>query len=136
MWTIFFTKPLMMVISPWMKSARKISRFLMRMETLLSSTRSRPISPVQRCQTSLVVPSIESKVRALLTGVEICDFIDSEGNIVSVDADFSRAAEVQELVRQSLKIEMQKIEDTDYRLKENVARVFINRIVRGEREGE
>jgi hypothetical protein len=31
-----------------------------------------------------------SKTRALLTGVESGDFIDSEGNLVSVDADFSR----------------------------------------------
>ncbi len=30
-----------------------------------------------------------SKIRVLLTGVESGDFIDSEGNLVSVDSDFS-----------------------------------------------
>jgi hypothetical protein len=40
-----------------------------------------------------------SKTRALLAGVESGDYIDSEGNIVSVDNDFSRAAEVQGLVK-------------------------------------
>ena len=75
---------------PMDESARKNSRFLMSRENLQSSTCSRPISPVQRCQTALVVPSMESKVRTLLTEVEICDFIDYEGNIVSVDDDFSR----------------------------------------------
>jgi hypothetical protein len=40
-----------------------------------------------------------SKTRTLLTGVESDDFIDSEVNLVSVDADFSRAAEVHDLVK-------------------------------------
>ena len=47
-----------------------------------------------------------SKTRALLTGVESGDFIDPEGNLVSVDADFSRAAEVHDFVKQTLQIEM------------------------------
>jgi hypothetical protein len=50
-----------------------------------------------------------SKTRALLTGVESDDFIDSEGNLVSVDADFSRVAVVYDLVKQDLKIEMKNI---------------------------
>ncbi len=69
-----------------------------------------------------------SKTRALLTGVESGDFIDPEGNLVSVDDDFSRAAEVHDLVKQALKIEMQKIEtDADYKAEEKVDRAFITR---------
>jgi hypothetical protein len=52
-----------------------------------------------------------SKTRALITGVESGDYLDSEDNIVSVDNDFSRDAKVQGLVKQSLKIELEKIED-------------------------
>jgi copper(I)-binding protein len=65
------------------------------------------------------------------------DFIDSGGNLVSVDSDFSRDAEVHNLVKQTLKIEMQKIEDdTDYKAKEKVARAFITRFEREERKDE
>jgi hypothetical protein len=65
------------------------------------------------------------------------DFIDPEGNLVSVDADFSRAAEVHDLVKQDLKIEMQKIEArADYKAKEEVVRAFITRFEREEREDE
>ncbi len=45
-----------------------------------------------------------------MTGVESGDFIDPEANLVSVDADFSHAAEVHDLVKQALKIEMQKFQ--------------------------
>ena len=55
---------------------------------------------------------------------------------MSVDADFSHVAEVQELVKQDLKIEIQKIEDTEYKTKEYVTHVFIDRIDREERENE
>jgi hypothetical protein len=51
----------------------------------------------------------DSKTRVLLTSVESDDFIDSEGNLVSVDADFSRVAVVYDLVKQDLKIEMKNI---------------------------
>ncbi len=58
--------------------------------------------------------------------MESNDFIDSEGNIESVDDDFSRVAEVQDLVKQTLKIEMKKIEtDADYKTKDKVGRAFI-----------
>ena len=72
-----------------------------------------------------------------MTGVESGDYIDSEGNIVSVDNDFSRSAEVQDLVKQALKIEMEKIEaDAEFKTKEKVARAFIARFEREKREGE
>ena len=54
-----------------------------------------------------------------------------------VDDDFSRSAEIHDLVKQVLKIEMQKIEtDVDYKAKEKVARDFITRFEREEREYE
>ncbi len=69
--------------------------------------------------------------------MESGDLIDPEGNLVSLDDDFSRADEVHDLVKQALKIEMQKIEtDTDYKTKEKVARAFITRFEREEREYE
>ncbi len=69
--------------------------------------------------------------------MESGDFIDSEGNFVSVDADFSRVAELHDLMKQALKIEMQKIEaDADYKAKEKVARAVITRFEREEREDE
>ncbi len=83
-----------------------------------------------------------SKTRALMTGVESGDYLDSEGNIVSVDNDFSRAAEVQGLVKQSLKIEMKKIEaekieaEPQYKNKEKIARAFITKFEREEREDD
>ena len=40
-----------------------------------------------------------------------CTLIDSEGNHVSVDADFSRAGEVHKLVKQALQIDLRKIDD-------------------------
>jgi hypothetical protein len=56
---------------------------------------------------------------------------------VSVDNDFSRTAEVQGLVKQAFKIEMEKIEaDDDFKSKEKVARAFIVRFDREEREDE
>jgi hypothetical protein len=74
-----------------------------------------------------------SKTRAFLTGVESGDYLDSEGNMVSVDNDFSRAAEVQGLVKKVLKIEMEKITaEAEYKNKENVARSFIARFEREE----
>ncbi len=45
-----------------------------------------------------------------------------------------RAEEVHELVKQTLKIELQEIND-GYKAKEKVERVFIARIDREEREG-
>jgi hypothetical protein len=78
-----------------------------------------------------------SKTRALLTGVESGDFTDSEGNLASVGADCSRAAEVHELLKQALKIEIQKIEsDADYKVEEQVVRAFITRFECEEREEE
>ncbi len=72
-----------------------------------------------------------------MTGVESGDYLDSEGNLVSVDNDFSRAAEVQGLVKQDLKIELEKIEvETEYNNKEKVARAFITRFEREEREDD
>jgi hypothetical protein len=72
-----------------------------------------------------------------MTGVESGKYLDSEGNIVSVDDDFSRAAEVQGLVKQALKIELEKIEaEADYKNKEKVARAFIARFEREEREDD
>jgi hypothetical protein len=72
-----------------------------------------------------------------LTGVEGDVFLDHEGNLVSVDDDYSHTEEVHELVKQALKIELQEIdEDNDsYKSKEKVARAFIARIDREEREG-
>jgi len=56
---------------------------------------------------------------------------------VSVD-DYSRADEVHQLVKQALKIEIQKIDDyeanEDYKAKEKVARAMIARFEREERE--
>ena len=50
---------------------------------------------------------------------------------------FRVPAEVHDLVKQALKIEMQKIEDdADYKAKEKVARALINRFEREEREEE
>ena len=39
------------------------------------------------------------------------DFIDSEGNDVSVDDDYWRTDELHELVKKALNIEIQKIDD-------------------------
>jgi hypothetical protein len=72
-----------------------------------------------------------------MIGVESGTYLDSEGNIVSVDNDLSRTAEVQGLVQQALKIELEKIEaETDYKNKEKVARAFIARFEREEREDD
>jgi hypothetical protein len=80
--------------------------------------------------------SKDSKTRTLLTGLESDDFIDSEGNSVSVDADFSRTVEVNDLLKQVVKIEMKKIEsDADYKAKETVARAFITRFNLNVRRG-
>jgi hypothetical protein len=82
----------------------------------------------------------ENKSRALLTGVEGDVFLDHEGNLVSVDDDYSRAEEVHELVKQTLKIELQKVDEDngdsryDYKDKEKVVHAFITRIDREERE--
>ncbi len=71
-----------------------------------------------------------------MTGVEGDVFLDHEGNLLSVDDHYSRVEEVHELVKQVLKIKIQEIdEDNDsYKAKEKVARVFIPRIDREERE--
>jgi hypothetical protein len=71
-----------------------------------------------------------------LTGVEGDVFLDHEGNLLSVDDHYSRVEEVHELVKQVLKIKIQEIdEDNDsYKAKEKVARVFIARIDREDRE--
>jgi hypothetical protein len=148
---------LVKMIFPSTKFARKISGFLKRKENILNSTRSRPIFPVRRCRIVLVAPSIvsmvrgswrdidprvihaakASKTRALMTGVESGDYLDSAGNIVSVDNDFSRAAEVQGLEKQALKIELEKIEaEAEYKNKDKVARAFISRFEREEREDD
>ncbi len=95
-WKRCLTK-MMIMISSWTIFSRKISRFLNRKENLLNSTCSRR-------QTVHVTKA--SKTRNLLTGVQSGDFIDSEGNLVSVDADFSHTTEVHDLVKQTLKIEM------------------------------
>ncbi len=54
-----------------------------------------------------------------------------------MDNDYSNTEDSHELVKQSLKIELQEIdEDNDsYMAKEKVASVFITRIDREEREG-
>jgi RNase H-fold protein (predicted Holliday junction resolvase) len=72
-----------------------------------------------------------------LTGVEGNVYLDHEGNNVSVDDDYSRTEQVHELVKQTLKIEVQEIdEDNDsYKSKEKVEHAFIARIDREEREG-
>jgi hypothetical protein len=72
-----------------------------------------------------------------MTGVESGNYLDSEGNVVSVDNDFSRAAEVHGLVKQALKIELEKIEaEAEYKNKEKIARAFITRFEREEREDD
>jgi hypothetical protein len=79
----------------------------------------------------------ENKTGDLLTGVEGNVYLDHEGNNVSVDDDYSRTEQVHELVKQTLKIEVQEIdEDNDsYKSKEKVEHAFIARIDREEREG-
>ena len=46
-----------------------------------------------------------------MTGVVSGDFIDSEGNHVSVDDDYSRADELYDFVKETLKIEIQNMDD-------------------------
>ncbi len=79
----------------------------------------------------------ENKARTLLTGVEGDVFLDHEGNLVSVDDDYSLDEEGHELVMQTLKVELKELdEDNDsYKTKEKVVRVFITRIDRVECEG-
>ncbi len=73
-----------------------------------------------------------------MTGVEGDVFLDHEGTLVSVDDDYSHSEEVHELVKQTLKIELQRIDEDnddtryDYKAKEKVARAFITRIDREE----
>ena len=67
-----------------------------------------------------------------MTGLEGDVFLDHEGNLVSVDDDYSRAEEVHELVKQTLKIELLKIDEDDYKVKEKVVCAFITRIYREE----
>ncbi len=67
-----------------------------------------------------------------MTGVEGNVFLDHEGNLVSVDDDYSHVEEVHELVKETLKIELQEIDEDNnsYKVKEKVACAFITRIDR------
>ena len=54
-----------------------------------------------------------SRTEAFLTRVEIVDYglLDGPGNPVAGIDDFSRAEEVQELVKQTLKIEVRNVDN-------------------------
>ncbi len=79
----------------------------------------------------------ENKTRTLLTGIEDDVFLDHEGNLLSVDDDYSHVEEVHDLVKESLKIELQEIDEDNnsYKSKEKVVCTFIGRIDREEHEG-
>ena len=69
--------------------------------------------------------------------------MDHEGNLVSVDDDFSQAEMMhglaQEAVQQVLKTEVEKLDEelgNDYKAKQQVYRAMIARINREEREDE
>ena len=72
-----------------------------------------------------------------MTGIEDDVFLDHEGNLLSVDDDYSHVEEVHDLVKESLKIEFQGIDEDNnsYKSKEKVVRTFIGRIDREECEG-
>jgi hypothetical protein len=72
-----------------------------------------------------------------LTGTESDVFFDHEGNLVSVNDDYSHVEEVDDLVKQTLKIELQEIDEdkNSYKTKEKVDRTFITRIDHEESEG-
>jgi hypothetical protein len=85
----------------------------------------------------------KSDVRALLTNVEEDLYLDHEGNLVTVDDDFSQAEMMhglpQQAVYQVLKTEVQKLDEelgNDYKANQQVYRVMISRINREEREDE
>ncbi len=70
-------------------------------------------------------------------------YLDHEGNLVTVDDDFSQAEMMrglaQQVVQQALKTEVQKLDEdmgNDYKAKQQVYRVMIVRINREEREDE
>jgi hypothetical protein len=78
-----------------------------------------------------------------LTNVVEDLYLDHEGNLVTVDDDFSQAEMMrglaQQVVQQALKTEVQKLDEdmgNDYKAKQQVYRVMIVRINREEREDE
>jgi hypothetical protein len=78
-----------------------------------------------------------------LTNVEEDLYLDHEGNLVTVDDDFSQAEMMrglaQQAVQQALKTEVQKLDEelgNDYKAKQQVYRAMIARINREEREDE
>ncbi len=85
----------------------------------------------------------KSDVRSLLTNVEEDLYLDHEGNLVTVDADFSQVEMMRGLteqtVQQVLKTEVKKLDEelgNDYKTKQQVYRDMIVRINREEREDE
>ncbi len=85
----------------------------------------------------------KSDVRALLTNVEEDLYLDHEGNLVTVDDDFSQAEMMrglaQQVVKQVLKTEVQKLDEemgNDYKSNQQFYRTMITRINREEREDE
>jgi hypothetical protein len=85
----------------------------------------------------------KSDVRDLLTNVEEDLYLDHEGNLVTVDDDFSQAEMMRGLaqqdMQQDLKTEVQKLDEemgNDYKAKQQVYRDMIARINREEREDE
>ena len=46
-----------------------------------------------------------------MTGIEDDVFLDHEGNLLSVDDDYLHVEEVHDLVKESLKIEFQEIDE-------------------------
>jgi ABC-type dipeptide/oligopeptide/nickel transport system permease component len=90
-----------------------------------------------------VKTSGKSDVRALLTNVEEDLYLDHEGNLVTVDDDFSQTEMIhglaQQAVQQVLKTEVQKLDEelgNDYKTKQQVYRVIIARINLEEHEDE
>jgi hypothetical protein len=78
-----------------------------------------------------------------LTNVEEDLYLDHEGNLVTVDDDFSQAEMMrglaQQVVQHTLKTEVQKLDEelrNDYKSKQQVYRTMIPRINREEREDE
>jgi hypothetical protein len=78
-----------------------------------------------------------------LTNVEEDLYLDHEGNLVTVDDDFSQVEMMhglaQEVVQQVLKTEVQKVDEeleNDYKTNQQVYRTMIARINREEHEDE
>jgi hypothetical protein len=78
-----------------------------------------------------------------LTNVEEDLYLDHEGNLVTVDDDFSQAEMMrglaQQVVHQVLKTEVKKLDEelgNDYKAKEQVYRAMIAGIDREERDDE